>query len=233
MKTLGIIGGLGPQTTSKVYLSVIDLIKKSGRDEYPPIVIYNLPFPFIIEDEAIIQGINSEKMIPYLIEGAKTLERSGANFAILPCNTLHKYITEIRESVKLPFLSILEETVLFLKFKKIETVGILATETTIKSKIYENILKNNKIHVVYPSLAEQEIINNIIVELLNSRDDNSHTENIQAICDSMFEKGVNNILLACTDLQLIKFSLKNNINIIDTTDILIEASVRELLNNDS
>jgi len=232
MKTLGIIGGLGPQTTSKVYLSVIDLIRKSGREKYPPIVIYNLPFPFVVENEAIIQGINSEKMIPYLIAGAKILEKSGASFGILPCNTLHKYIDEIREAVKLPFLSILEETFLFLKSKNIDTVGILATETTINSKIYEDILKKNKINIIYPSLAEQEIINNIIVELLNGQDNDSHAKKIQVICNSILRKGVNNILLACTDLQLIKLNLNDNINIIDTTDILIGASVRELLRGD-
>jgi len=79
MKTLGIIGGLGPQTTAKIYLSVVDLVRKSGEDKYPPIVIYNLPFPFTIEREAIIQGVNSEKMLPYLINGAKVLEKAGAS----------------------------------------------------------------------------------------------------------------------------------------------------------
>jgi len=77
MKTLGILGGIGPQTTSKIYLSVIDSIRKKGAEKYPPIVIYNLPFPFVIENEAIVQGINSEKMISYLIDGAKILEKSG------------------------------------------------------------------------------------------------------------------------------------------------------------
>lgn len=80
MKTLGILGGLGPQTTSKIYLRIVDLVRKSGKDKYPPIVIYNLPFPFIIEKEAIVQGVNSEKMLPYLIDGAKVLEKAGACF---------------------------------------------------------------------------------------------------------------------------------------------------------
>lgn len=80
IKTLEIIGGLGPETTSKVYLRVIDLIRKGGSKKYPAIVIYNLPFPFQIEREAIIEGVNSQKMIPYLIKGAKVLEKAGASF---------------------------------------------------------------------------------------------------------------------------------------------------------
>lgn len=227
MKTLGIIGGLGPQTTSKVYLSVISSIRKNGEDKYPPILIYNLPFPFIIENEAIIQGINSEKMIPYLLDGARILEKSGANFGILPCNTLHKYIDQIRASVKIPFLSILEETVLFLKSKNIKRVGILATETTIQSKIYENILEENQIKVLYPSNSEQNIINSIIIKLLNEEVDDLYSKNIEMICRSLKERGADSVLLACTDLQLAM--TKVNSSIIDTTNILIDAAVRELL----
>lgn len=230
MKTIGILGGMGPQTTSKVYLSIISSIRSSDKNNYPPILIYNLPFPFIIEEEAIIQGTNSDKMIPYLIDGAKMLEKSGVDFGILPCNTLHMYIDIIRSSVKFPFLSILEETVSFLKLKNIKNVGILATETTIQSKIYEKILSENGINILYPYNTEQEIINTIIVELLNDKNNDLHSKNIEIICESFKNRNADCVLLACTDLQLAIGKVISNIPIIDTTDILIQASVREITN---
>lgn len=229
MKTLGIIGGVGPQTTSKVYLSLIELIRNNGGDKYPPILIYNLPFPFIIETEVIVQGINSEKMLPYLIDGANILEKGGADFGILPCNTLHKYINEIRQSVKFPFLSILEETVLELKSRKISTVGILATESTIQSKIYEDVLKENKINILYPTKTEQDSINNVIVELLNGVISLKHSQTIESVCRSLSEKGAGSVLLACTDLQLAISDVNSPIPVIDTTEVLIQAAFRELL----
>ncbi|MDP3785384.1 MAG: amino acid racemase [bacterium] len=228
MKTLGIIGGLGPQTTAKVYLSVINLIRKNGEDKYPPIVIYNLPFPFIIEKEAIIEGRNAEKMLPYLIDGAKILEKSGADFGILPCNTLHKYIKEIRESVNIPFLSIIDETVSELKTKKIKIVGLLATKTTIESKIFEKVLAENGINVVYSTDVDQNHIYNIIVQLLNGEMNDSQSKKIEMVCDALYKKGAESILLACTDLQLAISNVKSPIPIIDTTEILINASVQEL-----
>ena len=229
MKTLGILGGVGPQTTSKVYLSVIELVRKSGEDKYPSIVIYNLPFPFIIENEVIIRGMNSEKMLPYLINGAKILEKAGADFGILPCNTLHKYIREIRESVQFPFFSILEETALTLKTKNIQTVGILATETTIQSKIYEDTLKKSGMNILYPSQIDQGTINNIIVELLNGEENDVQGKKIEMICNSFFKKGAESILFACTDLQLVIAHVNSPIPIVDTTEVLINASVRELV----
>ncbi|KKT16980.1 MAG: Aspartate racemase [Parcubacteria group bacterium GW2011_GWB1_43_6] len=229
MKTLGIIGGLGPQTTAKVYLSVINLIRKNGEDKYPPIVIYNLPFPFIIEKEAIIEGRNAEKMLPYLIDGAKILEKSGADFGILPCNTLHKYIKEIRESVNIPFLSILDETVLELKTKKIQTVGLLATKTTIESRIYEKVLVEKGIRIICPTEEGQNQIYDIIVQLLNGEENDLQSKKIEIVCNSLHEKGAESILLACTDLQLAISSVKSPIPIVDTTEVLINASVRTLI----
>jgi aspartate racemase len=229
MKTIGILGGVGPQITSKVYLSIIKLIREGGEEKYPPIVIYNLPFPFVIEKEAIAQGINSEKMIPYLIDGAKVLEKSGADFGILPCNTLHKYMGEIRKAVKLPFLSILEETALMLKNKGIKNVGILATETTIESKIYEDVLRNSGINIVYPSQNEQNIVNNLIVELLIEAENNLQEGKLETVCSALHERGAEVILFACTDLQLIASDIKISIPIVDTSEILIEASIREMM----
>lgn len=228
MKTLGILGGVGPETTSKIYLSIIDLFKRNKGGKYPSIVIYNLPFPFVIENEAIIRGVNSQKMIPYLIEGAKILEKSGVDFGILPCNTLHKYIKEIREAVKIPFLSILDETVSRLKSMKVKTVGILATETTVKDKLYDDTLKKNNIKFLYPTKIEQDNINKIIVELLNGKKTNLQDKKIKTICLSLNKEGANAILLACTDLQIITSNIHIPIHIIDSTEILIRASMREL-----
>jgi len=228
MKTLGVLGGVGPQTTSKVYLAVIDAIRKSKQDKYPSIIIYNLPFPFSIENEAIIQGINSEKMIPYLIDGANILEKAGASFGILPCNTLHTYLNEIRGAVKIPFLSIIEETVLRLKSLKLKTVGILATQTSIDTKIYSNVLEKNGITILYPTKIEQKDINSIIVELITGEKKDLHSKKLEMICGSLQERGAESILLACTDLQLATSNINSPIPIIDTTEILIQASVREL-----
>jgi len=228
MKTLGILGGVGPETTSKIYHSIIDSFRKNKEDKYPSIVIYNLPFPFIIEKEAIIEGRNSHKMIPYLIKGAKILEKAGADFGILPCNTLHKYIKEIRGAVKMPFLSILDETALRLKSMRLKTIGILATETTVKDKLYDDILKENRINFLYPTREEQNNINKIIVELLDGKKNKFQEKKIKAICSSLRKRRAMAILLACTDLQIITSNIHISIPIIDSTEILIQASMRDL-----
>ncbi|MBI3305865.1 hypothetical protein HYZ82_01875 [Candidatus Nomurabacteria bacterium] len=76
MKTIGIIGGLGPETTSEFYLELIFSCKKFNRVSYPPILINSIPLPFEVEKNAIAEGLGEEKCLPYLIDAAKSLENS-------------------------------------------------------------------------------------------------------------------------------------------------------------
>ncbi len=228
MKTIGILGGVGPDTTAKIYLSVVKQIKKE-KGKYPPIVIYNLPFPSSIEEDVIIKGKNVSKMLPYLIDGTKVLEKSGADFGILPCNTLHTYIEQIRAKTRIPFLSILEETVRCVIEKKMNTVGILATETTINTNIYQNAFERSDVKLVRPTVGEQRVINAIIVEILNGIKNRTQRERLFNICNALKQRGAEAILLACTDLQLILSGNYQGLLIIDTTEVLIDSSVRIIL----
>ncbi len=118
MKTVGIIGGLGPSTTAEFYLEVIFACQKENKTNRPPALIWNVPISYKIEREAIVESRGKERLVPFLIDAAKRLEKGGADFLVMPCNSLHTFIGEIRRSVKIPVLSIVEETAKFLKKRK-------------------------------------------------------------------------------------------------------------------
>ena len=82
---------------------------------------------------------------------------------------------------------------------------------------------------MYPSKNEQNIVSNIIVELLNDTDNNLQREKLENICNALYERGAEIILLACTDLQLIMSNMQTSVPVVDTTEILINASVREII----
>jgi len=227
IKTLGILGGVGPGTTAKIYLSIVESFRKKAKN-YPSIIIWNLPFPFAIEKEVIVKGINSQKMLPYLIDGAQILEKAGATFGILPCNTLHKYLEDIRKSVNIPFLSILDESAAYLDSLNIKKVGILATKTTVTDRLYDGALKIRGIETFYPDKKEQEALDRTIIQLIEEKTKGNYNDAIAHACKALKKKGAQAILLACTDLQLSGSHINIKIPIIDTTAILINASVREL-----
>lgn len=230
MKTAGIIGGLGPETTSEFYSEISFLCQEKNKKNRPPILIYSIPIPYSIEKNAIGRGKGEEHLIPLLFDAAKRLEKAGVDFLVMPCNSLHEFINEIRESVKIPVLSIIEETTNFLKERKITKVGIISTSITIDRKLYENSFTAHGLKQIKPDDFQQAKIGKIIQNLVSNRHNNRDRKELMDTIDDFETKGIHHIILACTDLQLL---IPNHprIQIFDTMKILADATVREILNH--
>ena len=228
MKTVGIIGGLGPETTSEFYLELIFSTQKLNKANRPKILIYSVPLPYDIEEDAIARGKGEERCLPFLIDAAKSLERAGADFLVMPCNSLHAFIENIRGSVKIPVLSIVEEATKFLKEERISEVGIISTLITLNKKLYETSFTTNGIRQVVPDDFQQAKIGKMIHNLVSNRHDNKDREELVKIISEFEGKGVGGVILACTDLQLL-IPEHPRLKIYDTMKILVDTTVKELL----
>ncbi|EKE04478.1 MAG: Aspartate racemase, partial [uncultured bacterium] len=111
MKTLGVIGGLGPQTTADLYRRIGELVDVSKTGQRPHIIIDSIPITTYLENENIIHEREFEPVLPYLINAAINLEKSGADFIVLACNSLHIFTKEITEAINVPFVSITDTVV--------------------------------------------------------------------------------------------------------------------------
>ena len=89
MKKVGIIGGVGPETTAEFYLDVIFSCQEKNKTARPNIIISSIPLPYQIEEDLIMRNVGSERYIPYLTAEAQRLEKAGADFIVMPCNSLH------------------------------------------------------------------------------------------------------------------------------------------------
>lgn len=228
MKSVGIIGGLGPETTSEFYLDVIFSCYQKDRSARPSIVIASVPLLYQIEEDLIMKNEGAERYIPFLVKEAQRLEKAGVDFIVMPCNSLHVFIEDIRSSVKIPVLSIVEETVKFMKENNFKRVGIVSTSATIKNKLYENAFQANDILYETPNELEQEKMGKFIHNLVMGQQNNKDREELVKIIDGFENKQVDCVALACTDLQLL-IPKHQNLKIFDTMKILADATVREIL----
>lgn len=231
MKTVGIIGGLGPETTAEFYLEIIFGCYKKNKVNRPPVLIWNVPLAYKIEEDLITKSVGEERYVPYLIDAAKGLEKGGADFLVMPCNSLHIFIRQIRQAVKIPVLSITEETAKFLVSQKISKIGILSTSTTINRKLYEIVFKKKKIKQVLPNEYDQAKIGKMINNIVINRHDNKDRKELIKIVDKFAKSGLKDVILACTDLQLLIPS-RAGLNIYDTMKIFADATVKKILEND-
>jgi aspartate racemase len=227
MKTLGIIGGLGPETTASFYLELISLSAQMNTSQRPPMLIWNVAMPYAIEQQVLVDGVGEEKFLPYLIEGAQNLERGGADFLVMPCNTLHVLIEGIRASVSVPVISILDTTTKALVDENITRVGFLSTAVTVKKQIYDTKFKNAGITTIIPTSAEQEVANNVIYNIVSNDVKPGDTDKLQTIVDSLITQDVEAIVLACTDLQQL-VNPNQKVKVFDTMKILAQAAAREM-----
>jgi aspartate racemase len=226
--SVGIIGGLGPETTSKLYLKLVRKVRKM-YGYYPSILIDSISFHTILEKDIIVDSKNEHKMLPILIKSVERLNKGDCNFIVLPCNTLHIFIKNLRKVSKSPVISIIDETAVYTRRRGYRKVGLLASGKTIDSKLYESPLRKAGIDIVLPDKREQRKISEIITRILEKKSTLKDREKLENIIDNMARRGSEAIILGCTDLQLLIKS-SNKIETIDTMRVLFE-SVIEIYKN--
>ncbi len=228
MKAVGIIGGLGPETTAEFYLDIVFSCYKADKTARPLVVIASVPLPYQIEEDLIMKNVGAERYIPFLISEAQRLEKSGVDFIVMPCNSLHVFINEIRNAVSIPVLSIVEETIAFFKKENFKKVGIVSTSATIRNKLYENALEASNILYETPNDFQQEKMGKFIHNLVMGQQNNRDREELIEIINDFENRGVDCVALACTDLQLL-IPKHPGLKIFDTMKILADATVNRIL----
>lgn len=228
MKTLGIIGGLGPETTSEFYLDIVFSSFKKSKKARPGIIIASVPLPYKIEEDLIMSNKGADRYIPFLVNEAKRLEKAGAAFIVMPCNSLHVFIEDIRNAVDIPVLSIIEETVIFLEKNNFNKVGIVSISATIQNKLYENAFEKAEIAYETPNDFQQAKMGKFILNLVTGQQKNSDREEVIKIINDFENKDVDCVALACTDLQLL-IPKHPTLKIFDTMKIFADSTVEYLL----
>src|SRR6056297_3529720 len=148
MKTVGIVGGLGPDTTSEFYL---EIIKRSGAlitEAYPSILVYSVPVPFEVERNIVKYGTGEEDMLPVLEQGVQLLEKGGADFIVIPCNTVHIFHARLEALLKVPLMNILDVTAQACRLRDWRRVGVLGTGKTLEHRLYEDALERAGLEAV-------------------------------------------------------------------------------------
>lgn len=224
-KTIGVLGGMGPEASSNLYSKIIKYSQQKYNAvqdfDYPPIIIYSLPL--LGFDET---GIVDEKLVKkQLIDGVKKLESAGCDLIIIGCNTVHTYFTEMQTEVKIPIFNIIDETkkrVLEFGYKK---VGLFASESTNKLRLYQNRFADSNIEVISPNYEQQKILNKIIEHVMGG---NQKTEDIIVLKDiarDYLKQGAEAIVMGCTEIPLAINQSHTDIKLFDTIEIIIQCAV--------
>jgi aspartate racemase len=230
MRTVGMIGGVGPESTIDYYRSIIDRYRarKPGAG-YPHILINSLD---VDKGITMLDAGQLDELADYLVSGIQPLERAGAEFGFIAANTPHLVFDQVQRRSAIPLLSIVRATTDHAKALGLKKVGLFGTGFTMRATFYSEALEQSGIAMVRPQEAEQNFIHTkYIGELLNNQFLPGTREQILRIASRMkAEDGVEVIILAGTELPLLlRDSGDNDVAFLDTTVIHVEAIVEELL----
>lgn len=224
-KIIGVLGGMGPESTAIFYHALIQQCQKQYGaqydQDYPEVFIYNLPIPDIVE------GLEKpDETLAQLVKGAQKIATIGVDFMVMPCNTAHYFYPGMAKSISIPFICIFLATAKKIKAKGYKKVGFLATETTIKYKSYDKDFEKNNVELILPDQSEQERLTKIIMNILAGHKFDSEKNELQQIIERLKAKGAEAVVLACTDLPILLKQEDVDIEVFDTVEILAEATVR-------
>lgn len=230
MKTIGVVGGLGPESTVEYYRLLIASYQKHVGDKVLPSILINSVD--VYRGLAFLEANQPDLLAEYLAEAIRRLADAGADFAIISANTPHLVFDKVQAKSSILIVSIVESACAEAKAQGIERIGLLGTRFTMRARFYPDVFAREGIAVVIPKDDEVDYIHEkYINELLKgvclpaTRD-----ELVQIIQRMKAEDGIEAVLLAGTELPLILTeSTAGGIPLLDTTKIHVEAAVNRLL----
>ena len=230
MKTLGIIGGLGPESTIDYYGRIIALYRERTRDgSYPQFIINSIDMKKGLD---FMEANNLTGMTDYLLEEIGKLARAGATFGLISANTPHIVFDEVASGSPIPLISIVEATCAASKGRKLRRLALFGTRYTMQATFYPKVFSREGIELFVPDPEDQTYIHDkYLNELVSGKFLQETRAGLLAIVDRMKESSdIDGVILAGTELPLIlRDSEHNGIPFLDTTEIHCEAAVTEML----
>ena len=230
MKTLGIIGGLGPESTIDYYGKIIALYRdRTGDGSYPQFIVNSVNLKKGLD---FMEANNLPGMADYLVEEIGKLARAGATFGLISANTPHIVFDEVASKSPIPLVSIVEATCAAAKARKLKRLALFGTRYTMQATFYPKVFSREGIELLVPNLEDQTYIHDkYLNELVSGKFLPGTRAGLLAVVDRMkANSDIDGVILAGTELPLIlRESEHNGIPLLDTTEIHCEAAVTEML----
>jgi aspartate racemase len=221
---VGVIGGLGPEATCDFFGKVLAHSHAKTDQEHLHLIIENNPKTPNRNQAIAGTGPSSA---PALCAMAQTLEKAGADFIIMACNTAHAFEKEIRSAIKTPFVSLIDEVV-----KEVSStrgggtrVGLLAAQGCIDSRIYHKAFQSKAIEVMTLDAQAQADFMTLLYRIKSGERGSAVREAMRELAEVLVSQGVNVLVAGCTEVPLVLDQTCCSVPLVDSTDVLAKRCV--------
>ncbi len=199
-KVIGILGGMGPLATADLFQK-ITLHTAAACDQEHPRVCIDSNTNIADRTAALLHG--GADPVPEMVKSAKRLESIGADFLIMPCNTAHNYYEQVSAAVNIPVLHMIALTRDALRARGIRCVGLLATDGTVQTGIYQRTFTDSGVELLMPESADdQAAVMDLIYNGVKAGDLSHDIAAFRAACEHLLTRGAEVLVLGCTELPV-------------------------------
>ena len=197
--TIGIIGGMGPLATADLF-EKITLHTRAQKDQDHLRVLIDSNTNIPDRTAALLHG--GEDPTPQLTASAALLEKMGADVLIMPCNTAHNFYDAIAAAVQIPVLHMIRLTAQALQARGITAAGLLATDGTVQTGIYQRTFAGTGIDLLTPEGENQQAIMDMIYRGVKAGDLHYDASAARRAMENLLQRGAQTLILGCTELPL-------------------------------
>lgn len=196
-KVIGIIGGMGPLATADLFQKIV-LHTEAACDQEHLRVCIDSNTNIADRTAALLHG--GANPVPEMVKSAQRLASIGAEVLIMPCNTAHNFYDEVAASVDLPVLHMIALTRDALGKKGVTCAGLLATDGTVQTGIYQRTFAGSGIELLVPEGDDQAAVMDIIYNGVKAGDMNHDVAAFRRTCENLLARGAEVLILGCTEL---------------------------------
>jgi len=228
LRTIGVLGGMGPEAGAYFLERIIRETAAARDQDHPPVIVYSLP-QIPDRTEAILHGGPSP--VRALRRGLRTLERAGADFAVMSCISAHYYYPKIAPRSPVPLLSLIGETVKAVRTMRPVpmTIGLIATTGTVRSGIVADAFRAAGIAVIVPSAPEQKRVMSAIYGKKGIKAGSTEgppREILLEIARGLVRSGAQAIMAGCTEVPLVLRAADLPVPLVEPMTIGARAAIR-------
>ena len=229
MKTAGIIGGIGPESTIEYYRLIIEAYRAQMPDgSYPSIVINSIDLNRVVD---LVTANRHDALTDFLSDEVQRLAQAGAECGLLAANTPHIVFDELSRRSPIPLISIVQATCDAAKSLGVKKVGLLGTRFTMEGRFYPDVFSKEGIDLVVPEPDDRAYIHDKYMnELLLGIILPETRQGLLAIVDRMKQDhAIQALILGGTELPLILREGDSSVTFLDTTRIHVMSLVDRML----
>lgn len=224
-KLIGVLGGLGPWATSRFFEMVLEETAARCDQDYPDLMIINRSTT--PDRTSYLLKKSGVSPVKYMAEDAARLEKAGCGAIVIPCNTSHIYYDKIADRVSIQVVNLIKEVAAEGNLCGMRRIGIMCTEGTRVSRLYDVAAERNFMQCVYPSEIGQKYVNSLIYDDVKAGRKPVRKKIID-VFDELLSRGCDGIVLGCTELSVAYRLLaleRSYANVLDSLRILARRTV--------